>query len=214
MNKPTETKYRTHTYQKEDIDKTFVLDRSVEYSQILQEGNDQSVYGLTRLESEDTKYITGVNDTINLSIKDNEVTEYAYDDYGNSEDIEEGFGYNGEHKDRSGLFYLRARYYNPRIGRFLQIDSYKGEDNALATKNRYTYVAIHISMMIQVVMHTKAMVNKNTSSKKLGTIAGVLAMVQVGANVAKQGIAALTAEQERKKRRKRGKRKKSKRLII
>ena len=137
----TETKYHTHTYQKEDIDKTFVLDRSVEYSQILQEGNEQSVYGLTRLESEDTKYITGVNDTINLSIKDNEVTEYAYDDYGNSEDIEEGFGYNGEHKDRSGLIYLRARYYNPRIGRFLQIDSYKGEDNALATKNRYTYVA-------------------------------------------------------------------------
>ena len=137
----TETKYRTHTYQKEDVDKNYVLDRSVEYSQILQEGNEQSVYGLTRLESEDTKYITGVNDTINLSIKDNEVTEYAYDDYGNSEDIEEGFGYNGEHKDRSGLIYLRARYYNPRIGRFLQIDSYKGEDNALATKNRYTYVA-------------------------------------------------------------------------
>ncbi|MCI9525272.1 MAG: RHS repeat-associated core domain-containing protein, partial [Erysipelotrichaceae bacterium] len=136
-----ETKYRTHTYQKEDIDKTYVLDRSVEYSQILQEAEEQSIYGLARLESEDTKYITGVNDTINLSITENEVTEYSYDDYGNSEDIEEGFGYNGEHKDRSGLIYLRARYYNPRIGRFLQIDSYKGEDNALATKNRYTYVA-------------------------------------------------------------------------
>ena len=63
------------------------MDRSVEYSQILQEGNDQSVYGLTRLESEDTKYISGVNDTINLSITENEVTEYAYDDYGNSEDM-------------------------------------------------------------------------------------------------------------------------------
>ena len=56
--------------------------------------------------------------------------------------------------------------------------------------------------------------NKNTSSKKQGTINGVLAMAQIGANVIQQGIEKLKAEQERKKRRKRGKRKKSKRLII
>jgi RHS repeat-associated protein len=36
-----------------------------------------------------------------------------------------GFGYTGEaHDDESGLVYLRARYYDPSLGRFLSRDSY------------------------------------------------------------------------------------------
>ncbi len=49
--------------------------------------------------------------------------------------------YNGEKLDESGNIYLRARYYNPRIGQFVQIDSYRGEQNNSATQQRYTYCA-------------------------------------------------------------------------
>ena len=41
---------------------------------------------------------------------------------GNSNDVKKGFGYNGEKLDESGNIYLRARYYDPRIGQFVQID--------------------------------------------------------------------------------------------
>ena len=45
-----------------------------------------------------------------------------YTDYGYSDDIKSGFGYNGEEQDETGLIYLRARYYNPVIGQFIQLD--------------------------------------------------------------------------------------------
>lgn len=36
----------------------------------------------------------------------------SYTDYGYTDDITSGFGYNGEVLDDTGLIYLRARYYN------------------------------------------------------------------------------------------------------
>ena len=56
-------------------------------------------------------------------------------------DITQGFAYNGEKLDESGNIYLRARYYNPRIGQFVQINSYRGEQNNSVTQQRYTYCA-------------------------------------------------------------------------
>ena len=34
-----------------------------------------------------------------------------YTDYGYSDDIKSGLGYNGEEQNETGLIYLRARYY-------------------------------------------------------------------------------------------------------
>lgn len=49
------------------------------------------------------------------------------------------FVFNGEVKDVSGFIYLRARHYNPKIGQFVQIDSYTGEDESIVSQNRYCY---------------------------------------------------------------------------
>ena len=48
-------------------------------------------------------------------------------DYGYTDDMKSGFGYNGEVLDDTGLIYLRARYYNPEIGQFIQLDENRGK---------------------------------------------------------------------------------------
>ncbi len=66
---------------------------------------------------------------------------YEYDSFGNlltkEETIENRFLYTGEQLDPlTGQYYLRARYYNPVIGRFTQEDTYYGDG-----LNLYTYCA-------------------------------------------------------------------------
>ncbi len=69
---------------------------------------------------------------------------YDYDIWGNPtltvEITECAIRYAGEFYDsETGLYYLRARYYDPSIGRFLSEDSYWGEDENPLSLNRYTY---------------------------------------------------------------------------
>ncbi|MEK3795064.1 restriction endonuclease fold toxin [Paenibacillus sp. FSL R7-0204] len=70
--------------------------------------------------------------------------QYDYDVFGNPvlsiESYSESIRYAGEYYDgETGLYYLRARYYDPYIGRFLSEDSYWGEDNNPLSLNLYTY---------------------------------------------------------------------------
>lgn len=75
----------------------------------------------------------------------NELNTYAYDAWGNllsrTEGMTNPFTYSGEiYDEETGLYYLRARYYDPSVGRFVSEDTYKGQvDNPLSL-NRYTYV--------------------------------------------------------------------------
>ena len=69
---------------------------------------------------------------------------YDYDIWGNStltlEQYSFSIRYAGEFFDKeTGLYYLRARYYNPYIGRFISEDSYWGEDTNPLSLNLYTY---------------------------------------------------------------------------
>jgi RHS repeat-associated protein len=50
------------------------------------------------------------------------------------------FGFTGEPRDATGLSYLRARYYDPTLGRLLSRDSWGGVAGVPATLNRYGYV--------------------------------------------------------------------------
>lgn len=70
---------------------------------------------------------------------------YAYDAYGNelaatSSGLYNPYRYTGQYLDaETGLYYLRARYYDPAAGRFTQEDSYLGEERNPLTLNLYGY---------------------------------------------------------------------------
>jgi RHS repeat-associated protein len=72
------------------------------------------------------------------------LNQYDYDIWGNPvltiETAENAIRYSGEFMDsETGLYYLRARYYDPYIGRFTTEDSYWGEDKNPLSLNLYTY---------------------------------------------------------------------------
>ena len=53
-----------------------------------------------------------------------------------------GVGFQGEALDKdTGLIYLRARWYNPDLGRFMQMDSYEGDQVDPQSLNKYTAFA-------------------------------------------------------------------------
>jgi RHS repeat-associated protein len=70
--------------------------------------------------------------------------QYDYDIFGNPtltiEMYAASIRYAGEFFDtETGLYYLRARYYDPYIGRFISEDTYEGKIHDPLSLNRYTY---------------------------------------------------------------------------
>lgn len=71
--------------------------------------------------------------------------QYDYDVFGNMtltiEVYAQSIRYAGEFYDtETGLYYLRARYYDPYVGRFITEDTYRGESEDPLSLNLYTYV--------------------------------------------------------------------------
>jgi RHS repeat-associated protein len=69
---------------------------------------------------------------------------YHYDSFGNFLEEKESYAneirYAGEFYDKeAGMYYLRARFYDPRDRRFVSEDSYWGQENNPLSLNRYTY---------------------------------------------------------------------------
>ena len=68
---------------------------------------------------------------------------YNYDAFGTNTEHQgtsnNKYQYAGEQKDVTGNYYLRARYYNPSVGRFTQMDSYMGQSNNPITLHKYLY---------------------------------------------------------------------------
>ncbi|TXK75434.1 S8 family serine peptidase [Paenibacillus sp. N3.4] len=69
---------------------------------------------------------------------------YKYDIWGNplitEEAVQQPFRYSGEFYDNTtGLQYLRARWYDPTVGRFINEDTYEGKYDNPLTLNLYTY---------------------------------------------------------------------------
>ena len=87
-----------------------------------QRGQDRSYYH--RDEQLSTAFITGADGEIQNG--------YLYDAFGATLEVKEQFPnrirYTGQqYDDMTGQYYLRARYYNPVLGRFMQEDMYQGD---------------------------------------------------------------------------------------
>jgi len=84
-------------------------------------------------------------DVVNLTDeKGTVVKSYTYDAFGVEKNIDDSdtnaFRYCGEYYDvETGTIYLRARYYNPSIGRFISRDSVAGKLEDPLSLNLYTY---------------------------------------------------------------------------
>ncbi|MGZ0052668.1 polymorphic toxin-type HINT domain-containing protein [Brevibacillus gelatini] len=98
---------------------------------------------------EGTYYYNTHGDVVKIKAPNgNVLNTYEYDIWGNlladkvKETMPNPFAYAGEMYDKeSGFYYLRARYYDPKMGRFVSEDTYKGQvDNPLSL-NRYAYVS-------------------------------------------------------------------------
>lgn len=91
-------------------------------------------------------YYNGHGDVTSVKRADGTVLNaYDYDIWGNilssTESMSNPFKYTSEiYDEETGFYYLRARYYDPSIGRFINEDTYEGQiDNPLSL-NLYTYV--------------------------------------------------------------------------
>jgi len=108
---------------------------------------------LAQFESDSAQVLHYVSDRTNstrsvLNQSGNQVAEYAYDAYGRilnqSGNTSVEYLYNGESYDAStGLQYLRARYLDVEVGRFISPDPYRGDVNDPISLHRYHYAGLN-----------------------------------------------------------------------
>ena len=106
--------------------------REVRGYELLKKETDNKYYYYHQNEHGDVTHLTNVDEEIENS--------YSYDVFGNvreqQENVENIFKYTGEQFDKeTQQYYLRARFYNPVVGRFTQEDVYRGDG-----LNLYVYV--------------------------------------------------------------------------
>jgi RHS repeat-associated protein len=130
------------------------------YAQVLEEKNSTDVIRtytlghdvLSQSEADGTVYVLlydGHGSTRLLVDGLSVVDRYAYDAFGN---MLSGTGlvsdrsaaltsllYSGERTDQTGLQYLRARYYDPRTGRFNRLDPFAGNTQDPLSLHKYLY---------------------------------------------------------------------------
>ena len=117
---------QAYTYGESGIGERVGVDKSEESSYYLYDGRNS---------------VTGI-----LTENANLTNSYQYDPYGNltsgTADGVNYYGYNGESTNvKTGLQYLRARYYNAENGTFTTEDSDLGTTENPLTRNRYAYTS-------------------------------------------------------------------------
>jgi RHS repeat-associated protein len=132
------------------ITTTYTLDVNRNLPVVLSDGTDDYVYGLGLAYAIDRTNHAFVDHTDGLgSVR--EVTSgsgaivatYQTDAFGNplatGGSFSQPFQFAGQQADPTGLYNLRARLYDPNIGRFMQQDPLLGSLSSPLTLNRYTY---------------------------------------------------------------------------
>ncbi len=131
----------------------YTTDLSSGYSQILKEttGSDVIYYTrgfelISRRAGDDAAYYIydGGMSVRALSDEAGTITDtYVFDAFGNETartgDSENSYGFQGEQKDETGLYYLRARYMDPSTGSFTTMDTYAGRLSDPMSLHKYMF---------------------------------------------------------------------------
>jgi RHS repeat-associated protein len=117
---------------------------------VLQDGTRTYVYGLDLISATDNSGVQtyflydGLGSTVGLADASGSLsTKYTYDAFGavrTHTGASTQWSFTGEQNDATGLEYLRARYHDPAIGRFLSRDPLAGLVGVPQSLNRYAYV--------------------------------------------------------------------------
>ncbi|MEE9338014.1 MAG: RHS repeat-associated core domain-containing protein, partial [Methylococcaceae bacterium] len=96
---------------------------------------------------------------------------YQYDAWGNSRgetgSSDNVFGFTGHEKDtETGLYYFKARYYDPDTARFLNQDSYLGDVNTPPSLHRYLYAYGNPTVWIDPDGHESFLSDWNEASEE------------------------------------------------
>ncbi|MFC3798112.1 RHS repeat domain-containing protein [Cohnella sp. GCM10012308] len=132
---------------------------------------------LTRKDTNGSQYYylyNGHGDVVQIIDNTGEpVKSYRYDEWGNTVSqtgtLPNVFKYAGEIEDpETGLYYLRARFYDPSMGRFITKDTYEGQiDNPLSL-NLYTYVGNNPLTHVDPSGNDAIVINAPTSAAGYG----------------------------------------------
>jgi len=131
---------------------TYTLDIEADLTQVLQDGTSSYLYpttGLPRIGGEGAggwSYELGdaLGSVRQLSDPASEISlAQDFEPFGSplssAGTISSAFGFTGEQSDSTGLQYLRARYYDPAVGRFLTTDPFPGFASLPSTLHPYQY---------------------------------------------------------------------------
>lgn len=105
------------------------------------------------------------------------VNSYSYDEWGNitsqTEGITNELKYCGEPYDiESGMYYLRARYYDPTTGRFISQDSNEGDITNPLSLNLYTYCYNNPVIYMDKDGHMPLLLVTGAAGAAIGGVAG------------------------------------------
>jgi len=133
----------------------YLVDKNRDYAQVLEEYQNNNlqaeyVYGLDLISQEqgaDKSFylVDGLGSTRGLTDEGgSQIAAYNYDAFGNlissTGSTDNNYLFAGEQFDNNlGDYYLRARYYNPAIGRFTKKDIYNGRLKEPITLHKYIY---------------------------------------------------------------------------
>ena len=127
----------------------YVLDLAATLPVVISDTGAVYLYGLDIIAQQQSERLYYVHDGLGsvrqLVDSTGEIqTNYAYDPFGvpvMGGDVSNPYQYTGEAWDGEvGLLYLRARYYQPEVGRFVTKDPWPGSQWNPSASNRYVYV--------------------------------------------------------------------------
>ncbi|HPD01211.1 MAG TPA: RHS repeat-associated core domain-containing protein, partial [Acetivibrio sp.] len=134
----------------------YTVDKNTDYAKVLEERDENGALVVSYVHGDDLisqkrgnvksyYQYDGLGSTRALTDNSGEITDtYTYDAFGNliekTGNTENEFLYTGEQYDANiGFYYLRARYLDPTIGRFVTMDSFEGIVKDPYSLHKYLY---------------------------------------------------------------------------